>query len=403
METDVSQSDGEQRATRPSPLFERLTRVVFIAFLLAVVAYLTAMAIELNVNNPQRDAFHIDFVAFWAAAKLAAAGQAVSAFDLQALQAAQSLPPQDAQFDHLYWHYPPAFQLLLMPLGYLGFSPALAVFTVCGLAVYICALRGWTRENLGRLHLGVAAPPAGFVLITGNASLLWAGGLLIALGLLCRGRELRAGIAIALLTLKPQLGLLIPVALIAGRHWRALISAALAAAAIAALTLVVFGPDYWQTFFASLRRTTGLYAVYGENAVTMITWYAFLRQFGVGHESAVALQFGVLALNAGVVAYLWSRRAVASDLKLAVLCLASLLATPYAHQYELMLAVLAALFLARAGLGGSVPGRIGLAILWLLPVPGWLIGGLEIAQYAAPVLTLALALTTAAALRPARN
>jgi hypothetical protein len=131
----------------------------------------------------------------------------------------------------------------------------------------------------------------------------------------------------------------------------------------------------------------------------MITWYAFLRQFGIGHETAVALQLGVLAASAAVVGIVWSRRPAASDLKFAALCLASLIATPYAHQYELVLAVLAALFLARAGIGDTLLGRFGLAALWLLPVPGWLIGGLEIAQYAAPVLTLALVLTTLAALR----
>jgi hypothetical protein len=37
---------------------------------------------------------------------------------------------------------------------------------------------------------------------------------------------------------------------------------------------------------------------------------------------------------------------------------------------------------------------------WLdLPVPGWLIGSLEIAEYAAPMLTLSVAACTALALR----
>ena len=90
----------------------------------------------------------------------------------------------------------------------------------------------------------------------------------------------------------------------------------------------------------------------------------------------------------------------AFDLKAATLCLATLISTPYAFQYELVLAVLAALFLARAGIGHSPTGRVWLAALWLLPVPGWLIGGLEIAQYAAPALTLSLALCARLALDP---
>ena len=61
--------------------------------------------------------------------------------------------------------------------------------------------------------------------------------------------------------------------------------------------------------------------------------------------------------------------------------------------------VAGALFLARAGIGHSPAGRAWLAALWLLPVPGWLIGGLEIAHYSAPALTLSVAACTLLALR----
>ena len=87
------------------------------------------------------------------------------------------------------------------------------------------------------------------------------------------------------------------------------------------------------------------------------------------------------------------------DLKIAVLFLATLISTPYAYQYELVLAVLGALFLARAGLGQTAAGRAWLTALWLLPVPGWLAAGFDIADYAAPVLTLSVAACTALSLR----
>jgi hypothetical protein len=133
----------------------------------------------------------------------------------------------------------------------------------------------------------------------------------------------------------------------------------------------------------------------------MITWYSCARQFGIGHDTAIVIQLLSLALGAGIVGLLWSRRGVATDLRIAALCLATLTSTPYAHQYELVLAVLAALFLAREGIGDSAAGCLWLLVLWLLPVPGWLFGGLEIADYAAPVLTLSLLLCAVLALRPA--
>ena len=165
------------------------------------------------------------------------------------------------------------------------------------------------------------------------------------------------------------------------------------------MTIAVFGAEYWVAFFRAMDRATGLFEVHGANAVTMITWYAFARQFGAGHEIALAIQMLSLAAAAGAVGLLWSRRGVAPDLKLAALCLATLISTPYAFQYELVLAVAGALFLVRAGIGHSPAGRAWLAALWLLPVPGWLIGGLEIAHYTAPVLTLSAAACTVLALR----
>jgi hypothetical protein len=389
----------------PQPAFghatamvQRVGRALFVALILGLPTYLAAIAWELNYGQTGGAAFPIDFVAFWAAAKLAAAGEAVSAFDLPALIAALSLAP-DAGSATYAWYYPPGFHLLITPLGLLGFSAAFAIFSAVAVGVYIWALRGWARPVPGGLELAVAAPPVVFVMITGNSSLLWTAALLFALSLLARERPRGAGAMIALLTLKPQLGLLIPVVLIAGRHWRATIWAAIATAAIVAVTIAVFGIDYWSEFFRAMARTTGNFAVYGENTVNMITWYAFARQFGAGHETALAIQMLSLAAAAGAVGLLWSHRGVALDLKIAGLCLATLNSTPYAFQYELVLAVAGALFLARAGIGHSPVGRAWLAALWLLPVPGWLIGGLEIAHYTAPALTLSVAACTVLAIR----
>jgi hypothetical protein len=381
-----------------TPLVRSVGRALFVTLILALAAYLAAIAWELNSGATGGAALHIDFVAFWAAAKLALAGEAVSAFDPQALVAAQSLAP-DGAWGTYFWHYPPGFHLLITPLGLLGFSAAFAVFSAVAIGLYILALSGWARPVPGGLGLAVAAPPVAFVLVTGNASLLWVAALLSALSLLARKRPRGAGAMIALLTLKPQLGLLIPVALIAGRHWRALLWAAAVTAAIAAVTTAVFGVGYWAEFFRAMARATGRFEVHGANAVTMITWYAFARLFGAGHETALALQMLSLAAAAGAVGLLWSRRGIAMDLKIAALCLATLISTPYAYQYELVLAVAGALFLARAGLGHSPAGRAWLAALWLLPVPGWLIGGLEIAHYAAPALSLSAAACTVLALR----
>ena len=67
-------------------------------------------------------------------------------------------------------------------------------------------------------------------------------------------REWLAGLVIGLLTIKPQLGVLIPLALIAGRYWRAIAGAVLSSALLAALAYALFGIETWRAFLAARTR-----------------------------------------------------------------------------------------------------------------------------------------------------
>jgi len=78
---------------------------------------------------------------------------------------------------------------------------------------------------------------------------LWTGILLIGLSQLFRRNALGAGAMIALLTLKPHLGIMIPVALIAAGYWRTVFWASVVTGVIVAITLGAFGLEYWSAFF----------------------------------------------------------------------------------------------------------------------------------------------------------
>ena len=367
--------------------------------LIATLVYPAGLAIYLNLIAPgDGDSFPMDFVAFWAAAKLAVQGAAVSAFDWPTLRAAQLLP-SSVPYAYFSWNYPPTFHLLIAPLGWLNFTLAFATYTACSIVAYYFALRPWARSAPSARDLAIGAPPVFIALATGNTSLLWVAAFLAAIHALSHHRPVRAAAFIALLTLKPQLGLLIPVALIAQRDWRTILWAILFTALLALLATAVFGPDYWLVFFRTMLRTSQAIAAEDIVSKDFITWYAFARQFDAGPGTATLIQaaFSVAALAA--VAVLWARPGVSADLKVAGLLLATLTATAYAFPYELVLAIVAAFFLARAGVGQSPAGRTWLATLWLLPLPGWLIGGIEIAHYTAPVITLSVAACTVLALR----
>lgn len=368
----------------------RTSRGMVWALILGAAGFIIAEAVELHANATGAKAVQIDFAAFWAAAKLALSGPAISAFDAQTLFAAQSLGSEVPFNFNVLWHYPPTFHLLILPLGLLGFTAAHAVFVACSVGAFSRALKGWEAPVSGGRNLVLAAPAVWITLRTGNTSLLWTAALLCGLACLVRGRVRTAGLMIALLTLKPQLGLLIPFALIGGGHWRTVSWAVLATLAMVAFTLPIYGTEYWAAFFDALGETAQMRSALPEKTQNMVSWYALAHQYGANQDTALLMQLVGFIAAAALIYHVWRQKRFGFDLKTASLLIAAPISSPYAFINELVIVVAGALFLARAGIGRSASGRAVLMILWLAPVPILLIPGLEIAYYAAPVLTLCL-------------
>lgn len=369
-------------------LFARLAVVVMLAAFLGYAAWLMR---TVNGADSEVASIQIEFSAFWAAAKLAAAGQPLAAFDPQALHQAQALPPGTPGTGML-WLYPPSWQIVLLPLGLLPFSAAYLLFSAASLAGFSTAIRRLAMPLPGGLALVLSGPAVIVILMLGNISLLWTAGLVGALAALGRGRAALAGLLIALLTVKPQLGVLIPVALIAGGHWRALIWACVGAILILSVSTVAMGLAYWAQFFAALRFVSELMQTELVRFDRMMTWFALARFAGVDHALALSLQLAATAGCALAVAWVW-RRPVTLDLKAATLCIAAPLATPYAYHYEMPLVLAAAMFLVRDGFGATRGERMLLLALWLGPVPTLaFLNQLYPVLYAAPLLTVALGL-----------
>ena len=359
---------------------------------IAFLANAAKMVMELNAPGFDGQAIQIDFTAFWAAAKLALAGDAASAFDVNVLRTAQALPSDQPPGD-IFWLYPPAWHIAIMPLGLLPFSAAYLVYSALTFAAFSLALRPLAAPLPGGTALVLATPAVLIIMLLGNNSLLWTAGLVAALGALSQGRTVLAGLLIALLTLKPQLGLLIPFALAFGGHWRTALWACIGTALITVASTAAMGIDYWGHFFTALRFMSELMRGDVVFFDRMMTWYALIRLGGAGHDVAMPVQLAVTALTMAAVAWAWSRRAAGADIKAATLCIAIPLATPYAYHYEMTLTLAAAMFLARDGFGAGRGARLWLLALWLGPVPALVLQGyLPAAIYAAPLLTATLGL-----------
>jgi hypothetical protein len=169
-------------------------------------------------------------------------------------------------------------------------------------------------------------------------------------------RPVLAGILFGALTFKPHLGLLLPVALVAGGHWRAVVVAALTAILSAVASAVFFGTDVWADFLASTADTRSMLES-GMNFghyYKMQSIFAAARLLGSPMLVAYSLQALAALAAAAAVAWIWRRPTGDPDMKNAALMAATPLSTAFIFDYDLMLLAPAITWVARNGLTDTV-------------------------------------------------
>ena len=129
------------------------------------------------------------------------------------------------------WPYPPSFLFVAATLATAPVFLSMLTWTLATFAAFAAAIARISSSRRDML-LMLATPAAWLNLYIGQNGALTAA--LIGFGLiLLPARPVAAGICIGLLSVKPHLGLLIPVALLAGGYYRAFASAAVTVVALA--------------------------------------------------------------------------------------------------------------------------------------------------------------------------
>jgi hypothetical protein len=203
----------------------------------------------------------------------------------------------------------------------------------------------------------------------GHNGFLTAALLAGALVLLDR-RPIVAGVLFGLLAYKPQFGLMIPLVLVATGRWRAAATATATTAALVAITTLAFGADIWRAALASTAFTREVVLEQGNTGWQKIqSVFSWARMWGGSVPLAYAVQGLTTVAVAGLLVRLW-RSDAAYPLKAAALCIATILATPYSLDYDLMVIAPAIAFLAVHGLAhGFAPyEKSVLALAWFVPL-----------------------------------
>lgn len=317
-----------------------------------------------------------DFSNVYAAGDLTWQGRPADAYQPALQHAAEKAVFGGREVPFFGWHYPPFFFAVAFVVAAVPYAWGLAIWLAASFAAYLAVMRAILPGP--QTLLVAAAFPAVFVNIGhGQNGFLTAALLGGALHWLDR-RPWLAGILIGLLAYKPQFGVLIPLALLAGGRWSAIGAAAATVMALVAVSFVTLGGGVWHAFADSMTFTQTVVLEQGGTGWEKIqSVFSAARMWGADIRTAYAVQIALALMLAASLTWLWQSEA-AFELKASALASGSLLATPYVLDYDLVVLAVAIAFFARHGLNrGFRDYEINLlAAAWIVPLLTRSIGAL---------------------------
>jgi hypothetical protein len=348
---------------------ERLTvypRIILVGYILFGAGLVLSAAYSKTGLTDFRDIpLGADFSHYWLASALAQAGQPLTVY-----HAPEFIAAQEAFFKVNYpvpWFYPPTFLLLVYPLAFLPYLVSLGVWLATTLIAFLAVVRRIAPHPLTP-WLALAFPGTFQNFFHGQngflSTALLGGGLC-----LLNQSPWAAGFLFGLVSYKPHLFALVPVALIAARRWQALLAALTTAMLLALASFLFFGQGVWVAFGKNLALPLTL-AREGLLPINkLVTIFGALLQVGVGFSPALIIQAVAMALMAAGVFYVWQLR-ISFARQAATLVLGTFLFSPYAFSYDLVLLALPLAWLGWEGYNaGWLPGEPAFLCLgWLLPL-----------------------------------
>jgi hypothetical protein len=293
---------------------------------------------------------YTDFTTAWVAGLQAMQGSAATLYDPAEFLKMQTALLGALDFVYPNWPYPPTFSLLLAPFAILPYAWAFIAWDLLTLVGCVSVVYLIVRRSPA-IALVLASPFTAWNFLAGQNGCLMAS-LLGASLLFLERQPVLAGVFIGCLTYKPQFGILLPVALVAGNQWRAIASAVATVALLGGAAIAAFGVSAWEAFPRGIFQQLGIVVEAEGLPHFAVNWgylqsvYGLIRYLHGGAALAWIGQGG-LTLCAAIIVWLVWRSAARYALKAAILSSGALLATPYAFAYDLAALAIPVAFLAR--------------------------------------------------------
>lgn len=287
-----------------------------------------------------------DFIVFWPAARAFLDGSLISLYVGDGMHDAMLKYYPKAAMEGLTWQYPPHASLLFSPIGLLPFPIAYGIWSSLSIAAFIGALYVAKVDRRVILIL-LLTSPIFLAFITGQIVLFVTSLMLLAI-FWAKPRPVLAGLAAGLLTIKPQLGIFLPLVFIAGGHWRAFASAAIFSLALWLGSAALLGLDVWIAFFERIGLVSDQVADGAMPYQRMLNVYA-ASSFALVPQAVAYAITAVAALIAAVAIFWTCRKTENPRWRYAVLAVSTLLVTPYSWYYELAVVLPAIWFVLERG------------------------------------------------------
>ena len=328
----------------------------------ALMLALASLALLANSYMKAMGIAGSDFLAFWGAGHVTAAGDPAAAYDLAVQERVQTGTGSEGWFAFVN---PPPFLFAVTPFGALPFPLAWIAWVAVTWGLWAWA----SIRAFPRLWVLVIAYP-GALLAAGHAQTgLLTGALLVLAAHELAKRQILSGAVIGALIIKPHLAVLAPFWFASGGKWRAFIAAGTTALGLVLVSWFAFGTATMEGYTTSWRASGAL--MEGINAdflLRMTTFYSQGRLLG-GDGPALVLGAASALLALAAVVLSWKRFQGDAGATGAVALAATALASPYLFNYDLPFLIFPTLWLVMQGLehGFRPFEKLGLVALYFAP------------------------------------
>lgn len=286
-----------------------------------------------------------DFVAFWSAGRLVLTGSPLVVFNPASQHAAEVATIGHAFRGTLGWSYPPLFLFVAVLLACLPYILSFFVWMSATVLAYAGVVAAIAKRRSAWI-LALAPPWVLLGILNGQNGFLSAaiaGAALLTL----KRRPALSGMILGLLSFKPQLAILFPLAIAAGGYWRAFFWACIGTALWTAISCAVFGIGTIPAFLVGLSSAAHTHLASGGVAPQNLqSIYGLSRWFGAPETLAMAVQAGFSVVVMILIAIFWRSRSP-FPLKAAGIAAAMPLVTPYIYVSDLVILSMAVSFLFR--------------------------------------------------------